>query len=47
MEFKKIKKQICEQTLLGHTDFVTGIILHSSGKLISCSNDKTIKIWEK
>ena len=36
----------CIQTLEGHQSYVTGIIYHSSGCLISCSNDHTIKIWK-
>ena len=32
-------------TLKGHNSNVIGIIYHSPGNLISCSNDKTIKIW--
>ena len=36
----------CIQTLEGHQSNVTGIIYHSSGCLISCSNDHTIKIWK-
>lgn len=35
----------CIQTLNGHYNFVTGVILHSNGQLISCSNDKTIILW--
>ena len=31
-------------TLKGHTDFIRNIIIYKD-KLISCSNDKTIKIW--
>ena len=40
-------RNICIQTLEGHKDFVTGVIFHSIGDLISCSNDKTIKIWRR
>ena len=33
------------QTLTGHTDHVLKIIELKNGQLVSCSNDKTIKIW--
>lgn len=35
----------CIQTLNGHRDFVTGIIFHTIGILISASNDKTMRLW--
>ena len=40
----------CVQTLEGHTGNIIGIInLKMDGKqaIASCSNDKSIKIWEK
>ena len=37
----------CIQILNGHNNFVTGVISHSNGQLISCSNDKNIIIWMK
>ena len=37
----------CVQTLTGHKSNVIGIIYHSQGFLISCSNDHFIKIWSK
>ena len=37
----------CVQTLKGHKSNVIGIIYHSNGSLISCSNDHYIKIWKK
>jgi WD40 repeat protein len=45
MEYKNKK---CCQTLLGHeSDIPCVIISNDNNALISCSNDKTIKIWEK
>ena len=41
-----INNMECEQTLEGHTENVIGIIYHSNGYLISCSNDHYIKIWK-
>jgi len=35
----------CLMTLKGHTDFVTCINIAAEGWLLSCSNDKTVKIW--
>ena len=37
----------CIQILNGHNNFVTGVISHSNGQLISCSNDNNIIIWMK
>ena len=43
-----IKNKKCCQTLLGHeSDIPCVIISNDNNALISCSNDKTIKIWEK
>ena len=36
----------CVNTLIGHSSNVVGIINYD-GKIISCSNDRTIKIWEE
>ena len=40
------KEQKCVNTLEGHLSNVICIINYD-GKLISCSNDRTIKIWEE
>lgn len=37
---------VCLQELKGHTDTVTGIILHNNITLISKSNDRTVRIWD-
>jgi BTB/POZ domain/WD domain, G-beta repeat len=34
-----------ESTLLGHTDYIRGIIQLEDGRLCSCSDDKTIRLW--
>ena len=36
----------CVNTLIGHSSNVVGIINYDD-KIISCSNDRTIKIWEE
>ena len=40
-----LNEKKCVQTLRGHLSNIIGII-NFNGKIISCSNDKTIKIWE-
>ena len=42
-----IKNRDCVQILHGHLDKVICVLFHSDGYLITCSNDKTIKIWEQ
>ena len=40
----------CVQTLIGHTSNIIGLInikINGRNAITSCSNDKTIKIWEK
>ena len=34
------------KTIDAHSDMITSIFQLSKNKLISCSNDKTIKIWD-
>ena len=41
-----INNMDCIQVLNGHISNVIGIIYHTSGCLISCSNDHYIKIWQ-
>ncbi|GAA5951878.1 hypothetical protein JCM3765_003144 [Sporobolomyces pararoseus] len=37
----------CLKTLVGHDNWVRGLIFHPSGKfLISCSDDKSIRTWD-
>ncbi|XP_049781944.1 phospholipase A-2-activating protein [Schistocerca cancellata] len=33
-------------TLQGHTDCVRGLAVHSEAKVLSCSNDSCVKIWD-
>jgi WD40 repeat protein len=36
----------CESTLIGHSDNVIGVCFSSDGfKVASCSNDRSVKIW--
>ena len=35
----------CIKTLNGHEDNVQSLVLLPNGNLISCSKDKTIKVW--
>ena len=38
---------LCEKILIGHTSFINFIIFYSGkNQLISCSNDKTIRLWD-
>ena len=40
----------CVQTLFGHSSNIIGLInikINGRNAIASCSNDKTIKIWEK
>ena len=41
-----ISQMDCVQTLTGHQANVICLLYHSSGNLISCSTDHTIKIWK-
>ena len=41
-----VKSGKCANQLLGHTLWVVGLELRASSQLISCSTDKTIRIWE-
>ncbi|EPS68911.1 hypothetical protein M569_05855 [Genlisea aurea] len=36
---------ICSATFESHVDWVNGIVLTGGNKLISCSSDKTVKVW--
>ncbi|KAJ7387324.1 Positively regulates the of the minus-end directed microtubule motor protein dynein [Desmophyllum pertusum] len=38
---------MCLMTLVGHDNWVRGVMFHPGGKyLISCSDDKTLRIWD-
>jgi WD40 repeat protein len=34
-----------EITLKGHAEYISGIIQLEDGRICSCSDDKTIKVW--
>ena len=36
----------CLQTLHGHSSWIRGIVYLPNGNLVSCSEDKTIKVWD-
>ena len=42
-----LNKYECIQTLEGHQSNVICVIKYNDDILISCSSDKTIRIWEK
>ncbi|CAH3020215.1 unnamed protein product [Porites evermanni] len=38
---------VCLMTLVGHDNWVRGVMFHPRGKyLVSCSDDKTLRIWD-
>lgn len=38
---------VCVFTLIGHDNWVRGIVFHPAGKfLISASDDKTLRVWD-
>ena len=42
-----ILKLNCVQTIYAHKDLILDIIRKSTGEIISCSNDREIKIWKQ
>ncbi len=36
----------CLKTLNGHSDYVLSVLIYKNNKLISGSEDKTLKIWD-
>ena len=45
--FKNWKNAKCLSTLNGHTDSVTCVTELKNGNIVSCSDDKSIKLWSK
>ncbi|KXJ08864.1 Lissencephaly-1-like, partial [Exaiptasia diaphana] len=42
-----ISAGVCLVTLVGHDNWVRGVMFHPGGKyIISCSDDKTLRIWD-
>lgn len=38
---------MCLMTLVGHDNWVRGVLFHPGGKyIVSCSDDKTLRIWD-
>ena len=33
------------KTIKGHSDYFNSLLLLNDGRIVSCSNDKTIKVW--
>ena len=46
VEKEKITKYKCIKTIYAHNDWVEKIILLKSGKIMSCSQDCTLKLWD-
>ncbi|KAG8122721.1 hypothetical protein E2320_018239 [Naja naja] len=42
-----ISTGMCLMTLVGHDNWVRGVLFHSGGKFIlSCADDKTLRVWD-
>ena len=46
INFWDLKEKKLLYTLEAHDNFITCFIILKNGKLASCSDDETIKIWE-
>lgn len=36
----------CVQELYGHTSFVYSVTVLSTGELVSCGEDRTVRVWK-
>lgn len=45
-DFSPSGQYACVKTLMGHDHNVSGVGFFKDGKLVSCSRDKTLKVWD-